>query len=150
MRTRNEHYAYVTLHGDFDPEEITRKIGLKPTKSWKKGDRAANRDHIRVFSRWSLASKFKTTDPLEAHIRDVFSQLESRKTVVRALSKDYGGTLQLAGYFWQGFPGLHFSVDISEAIASFGLAVDFDFYGLYSHRREDTGFTFDPSLLPGA
>lgn len=30
--------ASLKLHGSFDPEEITRRVGLQPTKTWRQGD----------------------------------------------------------------------------------------------------------------
>ena len=44
----------------------------------------------------------------------------------------------MVGYFHREYPGLHFERAVTEGLARYSLAVDFDFYGLYSHRREDT------------
>jgi hypothetical protein len=54
------------------------------------------------------------------------------------VSLEFGGCMQLVGYIHRDYPGLHFERDITEGLARYALTVDFDFYGLYSHRREDT------------
>lgn len=143
MRDQNEQYAYFSLHGDFDPHELSAGMRLEPSQCWKKGDRAENRSHVRVFSRWSLVSSLDKSEPLKAHIRSVLAQLEGREDAVREYSRQFGGTMQLVGYFWQEYPGLHFEPELVSKIAGYGLAIDFDFYGLYSHRREDTGYTLE-------
>jgi len=53
------------------------------------------------------------------------------------LSAQYGGGMQLVAYFYTDYPGLHFDAAVVKALADFGLSVDFDFYYLYSDRRED-------------
>lgn len=143
MRTRNEQYAYLSLHGDIDPAEITSQIGLSPTEAWRKGERNPIGGHERIFSRWTLRSRLSDEMPLEDHIRDVLDQMSKRKEAFKMAAAKHTGTMQLVDYFWLDFPGLHFEQDIVEALAHYRLAVDFDFYGLYSHRREDTGFTYE-------
>jgi Domain of unknown function (DUF4279) len=144
MREQNEQYAYFSLHGDFDPAQITQHVGVEPTASWKKGDRTRDRDHVRIFSRWTMESTLARSAELDEHIDNVLAQLDANESVIRDVALKHSGTLQLVGYFWQNFPGLHFRSDIVTRLARYGLAVDFDFYGLYSHRREDTGFTYMP------
>lgn len=136
-------YAYFTVHGDFDPDELTEQLNAQPTNSWRKGDKTKN-GHVRTFSRWSLHSTLARTELLEAHVADVISQLDRNETAFKEISSKYVGTLELVGYFWNVYPGLYFNASITTGIGRYGLAIDFDFYGLYSHRREDTGFTFDP------
>jgi hypothetical protein len=71
---------------------------------------------------------------LEAHIRDVLAQLDAKPESFAAVSQEFGGVMQLVAYFHQDYPGLHFEQDITVGLARYALAVDFDFYWLYSHR----------------
>jgi hypothetical protein len=57
MSEDNEQYAYFTITDSFDPAEITRRIGVEPTKAWRKGDLHPKNQMERKFSRWSLASR---------------------------------------------------------------------------------------------
>jgi len=68
----------------------------------------------------------------------VLLQLDKQPETFRAISREYGGCLQLVGYFHVEYPGLRFEKEIVEYLAKFGLSVDFDFYYLYSDDREDT------------
>lgn len=40
--TKNTCYTYFKISGDFDPDVITKKLGLVPSKTWKIGDERKN------------------------------------------------------------------------------------------------------------
>ena len=134
----NEQYAYFSVHDGFDPAEVTARVGVPPSESWRRGDVCSRTQRERKFSRWCLHSRLPRDQELEEHIRDVLAQLDANPEAFRAVSLEFGGCMQLVGYFHRDYPGLHFEPDITEGLARYGLAVDFDFYWLYSDRREDT------------
>ncbi len=49
----NSCYTYFTIVGDFNPAEITEKLGLEPFEFWQKGDKHVN-GISHTFSRWSI------------------------------------------------------------------------------------------------
>jgi len=93
----------------------------------------------RKFSRWSLYSRLERVRAFEDHILDVLEQLRANADGFRSVSQEFGGRLELVGYFYSEYPGLVFGRAQVAAMADFGLEVDFDFYFNYSDRREDTG-----------
>ena len=134
----NEQYAYFSVADDFDPAEVTARVGVSPTTCWRRGDICPQTRRERKFSRWSLDSRLPRSYALEDHIRDVLAQLEGNPPAFAAVSREFGGVMQLVAYFRRDYPGLHFERDLTEGLNQFSLAVDLDFYWLYSHRREDT------------
>ena len=134
----NEQYAYFALEGNFDPAEITALVGGQPTECWRCGDICDRTSRERKASRWSLYSRLDRGQELEAHIRDVLAQLDTHAEAFAAVSREYGGWMQLVAYLHREYPGLHFERDITEGLARYSLAVDFDFYWLYSDRHEGT------------
>lgn len=46
--------------------------------------------------------------------------------------------MEVVGYFHAQYPGLSLEKEDIDALAEFGLSVDFDYYYMYSDRREDT------------
>lgn len=80
------------------------------------------------------------TAPLEAHIRDVIGQMKTHQSEFIELSARHGGVMQRR-LFQTDYPGLHFEEDLIKSLAEFSLDVDFDFYFLYSDRREDSELT---------
>ena len=138
MTRPNELYAYFTITGDFDPADITTRLGVQPTDSWAKGSLHPFNHMERKFSRWSLYSRLQRVRPFEEHIEDVLEQLRANAEAFRLISKEFGGQLELVGNFYSGYPGLVLARKQIEALVEFGLEADFDFYYMYSDRREDT------------
>lgn len=138
MSEDNQQYAYFTITGSFEPEEITRRVGVEPTESWRKGEVHPKNQRKRKFSRWSLASRLDRSAELEAHIRDVLVQVDQKPAEFQSVSREYGGRMQLVGYWNNLYPGLYLDQSLVESLARYALSVDFDFYYLYSDGREDT------------
>jgi hypothetical protein len=138
MTEPNEQYAYFSITGDFDPDDISRLAGVAPTESWRKGDVNPRTQLERKFSRWSLYSRLDRTRELEAHIVDVIEQLAGNKGRFADLSSKHDGVMQLVGCFKTNYPGLHLGRELVESLAEYALSIDCDFYYLYSDRREDS------------
>lgn len=135
--TDNRQYAYFTLTGEFDPADISKQVGVEPSDSWRKGE-LHKRGYERRFSRWSLRSQLPDSADLEEHVRNVLAQMDAHEQGFVAITRDHVCWMELVGYFHAGYPGLSFDRAIVQGLAKYRLAVDFDFYGLYSHRRNDT------------
>ena len=138
MTEPNEQYAYFTITGDFNPDDITRRMGVTPTECWLKGDVNPRTRLERKFSRWSLCSRLDRSRELEDHIADVLEQFMGREEAFLSLSLENGGVIQLVGYFNANYPGLHLDRGLVSSLARYALSVDFDFYYLYSDAREDS------------
>ena len=134
----NRQYAYFSVYGDFNPEEITMVVGVPPSEAWRKGDTHPRRGYERKQSHWSLRSRLPEAAELEQHILDVLSQMDKSAEAFRNISARFGGCMQLVGYFHDCYPGLHFEQELIEGLARFGLSMDFDFYALWSDARDAT------------
>lgn len=132
----NQQYVYFALGGDFDPADITVRVGVQPTECWRRGDICGRTRRERRASRWSLHSRLDRGQEMEAHIRDVLAQLDARAESFAAVSREFGGWLQLVAYLHRDYPGLHFDRGIIDGLARYSLVVDFDLYWLYPGRRE--------------
>src|ERR1700722_4018300 len=138
MTEPNEQYAYFTITGEFDPAEISKRVGVTPTEAWVKGGINPRTQVERKFSRWSLYSRLEKSCALEVHVADVINQLETRKSEFVEVSSQHGAKMQLVAYFKTNYPGLHLERKLVESLAKYGLSIDFDFYYLYSDHREDS------------
>lgn len=136
MADKNQQYAYLRILGSFDPAEITTRVGVVPTECWRQGDAHPRMQRARRFSKWALHSRLDRDQELEAHIRDVLAQLDAKRLGFQQVSQEFGGCMQLVGYFDAGFPGLMFDRDIIGRLAMYSLSVDIDFYGLHPESEE--------------
>jgi hypothetical protein len=140
MESRNRTSAYFSLKGsDFDPAEITKRLGVEPTMCWRKGDpHPAVAGVHRKSDRWSLKSRLPDSASLETHTADVLDQMDEHREAFFDLMREYDGELQLVGYFELDYPGFRLPPSATERIGFYKLSLDCDFYYLYSNQREDT------------
>jgi len=138
MTEPNIYRAYFTLVGDFDPADITLRLGIEPTRSWKKGDINPNTQYERNHSRWSLNSRLEQTASLESHVSDVLEQLRPHASSVEQIRDEVEGGLQLVAYFYSVYPGFSLEAPVLFELGKLKLGIDCDFYYLYSDKREDS------------
>lgn len=138
MTRPNEYRVYFTLVGEFDPTDISRRLGLEPSRSWKKGDLNPRTQFERKHSRWSLNSTLEQSASLEEQIVDVLEQLRPCSAAITDLRATVDGGMQLVGYFHTNYPGFGLSDAVLSELAQLRLGIDCDFYYLYSDEREDS------------
>lgn len=135
----NEAYAYFCIEGfPFDPEELTKRLGIQPTKIWRKGDIHPKTRYEVQLNRWMLYSRLGKEKWLEDHVSDVLLQLDACSEALTPLTLECEAKLQLVGYFHQSYPGFQLDRGTTKKIGAYNLILDCDFYYLYSHKREGT------------
>ena len=135
---QNEQRAYFFFVGDFDPAEVSARIGIEPTRFWKKGDVNPKTQLERKHSRWIIDSRLSEQSSLEAHVDDVLEQLRSSAQQIRGERERTDGGFQLVGYFHTIYPGFGLDDHTTAELAAMKLGFDCDFYYLYSDEREDS------------
>ena len=128
LKKQNECYAYFSVGGTFEPAEITQRVGIAPTWSGREGEIVPGTQIRRKCGRWQLHSRLDKQASLEAHIWDVLAQLDVNPRAFEQLSSEFGGVMELVGYFYDYYPGLHFEREIVAQLAQYSLSVDCDFY----------------------
>jgi hypothetical protein len=126
----NECYAYFMVSGSFHPEQITERIGIKPTKSSLEGSLIERTGMERKTSRWELRSRLDKTASLEKHVLDVLAQLDANRNGFKQLSNELGGVMELVGYFYAYYPGLSLDRELVARLSEYSLSLDCDFYYL--------------------
>ena len=77
MKSKNECYTYFNIVGDFDPDEVTERLGLAPDETWKIGD--TRRDGEKFdFASW----RYGRCDRY-----DVYTENQMRKTIEKLIDK---------------------------------------------------------------
>jgi len=126
-------YAYFSLRGlDFDPEEITTKVGLIPTKTWKAGDLINPKATVcRKENGWSLKSELDESIDLEDHVRYLLQKLEPGWLPLIEICKKYYAEINCVVYAaGNERPAIHFNKDIVDKAAKLNAEIDIDLYFL--------------------
>lgn len=129
----SEIYAYFMLTGmEFDPDEVTTKVSINPTETWRKGDLINTRGTRRHKENgWSVYSKIEKSADLEEHINSVLEQLQAGWIPLLELCKCYAAEIACVIYYRRGsVPAIHFDPDIVAQAAKLNAEIDVDFYVL--------------------
>jgi hypothetical protein len=115
------------VRGSFAPDDVTRRVGVTPTKTATEGDAITTTSKNRPCSLWAPFA-FGSAAPLEEQVKDVPDQLDANRVALGELSRELGGTMQLVGYFRDVNSGVHFDLEVVRRLAEYGLCIDCDFY----------------------
>lgn len=79
QQEENECYTYFQIVGDFDPDEITNKLGLIPYKSWRIGDKNKHGREYE-FANWCFGKcevyNIIVTEQMEETIAPLLDKIE--------------------------------------------------------------------------
>ena len=130
---QSEISASFTLTGlDFEPEEITAKVGIIPSEIWRVGDLISQRATIRhKHNGWSVNSKLEKSADLEDHVQSVLEQLQPGWLSLVELCKRYYAEIECVIYIvGDDRPAIHFDKHIMQQVAELNAEIDVDLYVL--------------------
>ena len=85
------HFAYsatLRIFGEIpNLDEITTRLGVHPTNTHRKGDKAGPRSPGYQHDMWSYTAPLDETEPLERHIVAVWSKFKANKEYLLELKK---------------------------------------------------------------
>src|SRR5438270_11172957 len=64
MQNADTWYAYFHVRGSFAPDDVTRRVGVTPTKTAMEGDAIGTTSKSRPCSLWALHSRLGGSAPL--------------------------------------------------------------------------------------
>jgi hypothetical protein len=123
--------AYFVLIGDFDPNQITRRVGIVPTKTQHVGQVNPRSGRRAECARWELQPSVASPADLEDHVTAVLAALSPAFEEFRELGRKYEAMIQCVVYAYGSQAGQHFSRDHIREAALLGAAIDLDLYALH-------------------
>jgi len=123
----DRNYAYLRIIGEGEIKEVTRALGVEPTKSWNKGD-VRKAGGVYEFSNWTYNAQKFEDKVLDSSIEKVVDFLESLNWSQVLLPSGFEGTIQCVSYHKERSPGFHLDRKLISRIAELNMEVDFDLY----------------------
>jgi Domain of unknown function (DUF4279) len=123
-KPEKEPYAYFCLAGAFDPDEITRKVGMKPTEVARAGDSIGSTQIKRKNSLWTLHSRLQPSGAVDMHVRDVLDQLDTSRAAFEELSREVGGIIEIVGFSRDYAPAISLDPNLVSRMAQYSLRLD--------------------------
>lgn len=127
----NKIYAWFGIYNfEEDPEIITKRLGIKPSQVWKKGDKKPfGKKFINIHKNtWKINSDLKINETAEEHIKHLLEIVEPAGKHIKNLSKKCYIEFGLALYIKDYNPGIHLEKSLLERISKLNAELDLDFY----------------------
>ncbi|MDX2230510.1 MAG: DUF4279 domain-containing protein [Leptolyngbyaceae cyanobacterium bins.349] len=141
----SECYASFVLTGlDLNPDEITAKTGVIPTKTWRVGDLISPQATIRYqHNGWRLSSQrkfvdFEDADDLADHVRAVLEQLHVSWQTFVEVGAQFDSEVCCIIYTGGERPAIHFDRAILNQLSELNAELDVDLYVLPEDSSERT------------
>jgi Domain of unknown function (DUF4279) len=128
----NRIYATLILRGkELDPQVVTDQLGIKPSKSFKRGDKRTEQKKWH-HGFWGLTSDevIQSTD-LADHIEWLMNQIEPvRQNLLKIMNeKDINAEISCLLILSTDHDELYLKPEILYKISSLGLQLNLDIYG---------------------
>jgi len=123
-KPEREPYAYFCLGGAFEPDEITRRLGVLPSETARAGDAIGRAHHKRQNSLWMLRSRLQSSGDLDQHVRDILDQLDTSRSAFAELSRELGGIIVIVGFSRDYAPAISLEQETVGRLAQYSLRLD--------------------------
>jgi uncharacterized protein DUF4279 len=122
--------VYLSIKSEnnvFDPDLLTRELGVTPTKSWRKGDERAKPRPPYTFGAWSFESPAGDEADLDEQRAALVDWLRCARSSLLAVATPHSPVLQYAAYTRRR-RSLSLPLRDIDALVDLGIEVDFDLY----------------------
>lgn len=140
---KSDTYVYFALKGgDFNPQVVTDKLGVRPTDSGKKGDKGKYKPSL-SFSHWELSTeKGKEYIWVDRLVDEIVQQLYDKIDAINELKNQYDldSVLEIVLYIdtneKESTPALGHDLKTIEFLYRTQTRTDVDMYRFNSAREE--------------
>jgi hypothetical protein len=131
----NEGRVYFALDGDdFDPDEVTEFLGIKPTSIKRKGSKVPGR--IPKMNSWQLSTENIVNDHIDVFemSTEIVAKLKPKKELIMEAKKKFNVSPRFEVVLWfsmneeHSTPAIGFEVETVEFLGEIGAFVDIDTY----------------------
>lgn len=131
MKTKNDCYTSFQITGQFDPDEITKQLGLTPDRTWRIGD--LRRDGSQYdFALWEIGKCTAYDVEVENQMRQTIAPLLDKIPLLAKIRAAYDVTFCLSVvptvYTDDVTPCLAPSLDVIDFLHATRTEMDIDLY----------------------
>ena len=139
MKTKNKCYTYFRIVGDFDPDEISARLGIIPNDSWKPGDLRKD-GSVHTFSCWTCGKCDEYDVNVDNQMRKTISGLLNKIDELNQIRNDFDVCFYLEVvpeiYVDDINPCLAPSLDVIDFCHATRTEIDIDLY-IYSSDDDE-------------
>ncbi|MGF6949787.1 putative DNA-binding protein YlxM (UPF0122 family) [Neobacillus sp. B4I6] len=126
--------VYFSLYGDeFSIDEVTEKLEVTPTKTYKKGDLIPNRSTVcyRKETSWDLGTGYQVSLDVNNQLQQIIDKLQNKSSIINEIKEAYSVECKffIVVIIQEGnAPALYLDKDIIKFAASIEAEFDVDLY----------------------
>ncbi|HEY3348945.1 MAG TPA: DUF4279 domain-containing protein [Thermoanaerobaculia bacterium] len=119
------------------PEEVTRRVGLEPTKTWQQGDLIPRTTRHLASSGWEISASDVGGAELSPQMEALFGRIQGREASIAEFSRDARIELSIVVYAHESVPALHLPRETVEYLNRLHSSVDIDLYCLIEEEGHE-------------
>jgi hypothetical protein len=123
---------------DLNPKEVTDLLGVKPTRSFKRGYRRNPVSRPSPHGAWFLEVRGKTPDGPDVQLRKLLMKLPTSENVWKELKARHKVQIRFGLHMTGWNKGLEISSTLVRRLGKIGVDLNFDIYA-YGEDEEGTG-----------
>ncbi|STO09263.1 DUF4279 domain-containing protein [Exiguobacterium aurantiacum] len=81
--------TFRLLADDFSIEDVTHRLGLTPTETYKRGDHSTYSAHPREYTSWSLSTGYQPSFDVNDQLQHIIAQLRGKETILDDIYDTY-------------------------------------------------------------
>lgn len=128
----NTCYTYFSIRGEFDPDDITKMLGLQPDSSWKIGTERKNGHGVYPCSVWSFGRCRQYDVITENQIKKTIAPLKDKISILNLIREKYDATFTIEVvpkiYSDESTPTLGPDLEIIDFCHAVRAEIDIDLY----------------------
>lgn len=136
------HVKFIISGYECLPNEITKQVGVSPTKVWVKGKpRLVLKNGKKIISKynsWIIESELPTDEDPDAHLENILEKIRPHKKKFVELTHKYPSGFFFGIYFNYCNPGININKKILKEVYELGSELDFDMYYLGEKLKLET------------
>lgn len=139
MKTSNDNfYPQSEINIEFcikgenvNPVDITKIIGIVPSRFYSKGDQIKNKPMFRDHSLWGIETGFQLSFDINNQLKMIIDTLDSKKAVIKKIANQYNALVSFiitVNFIDEDKPAIYLTKEVISFAHEIGADIQFDYY----------------------
>ncbi len=123
--------VHFTITGRFDPNEVTKRLGMNPSKAWKFGDTIQKTLTTYKHDGWKLSTEEIDSLDLNEPLNQIWEIIQPHKTEIIDICNDLSLETEFSCVVEveeDEYPTLHFDSEMIKQISELKADIDIDIF----------------------
>jgi hypothetical protein len=126
----NVKVEFILLGDNFNPDDITNKLSIRPTSKWKKGEILKN-GRVREYSGWEISTEYEESLDINDQLNQILIKIKDKRNEIFEISnnKDIECRFCVVVKIENGYtPAMTLNREVIQFAYEIGAEFEFDLY----------------------